>query len=80
MMTTDISKFGINLTIPRIERETDEMFSDRLWWILRQDLRGKTAEEINQMIRLSRIYIHRKYLNCRYSTEVENMVDRMTVG
>jgi hypothetical protein len=74
----NINKHGISIIINRNENETDEMYADRSWWILNQDLRNKSNKEIQQLIKFANIYINKKYLNCKYSPQVETIINQLS--
>ena len=52
--------------------ELNDMFYERCWKVI--NLYPKTEKELNEAIKLSKIWIYKKYFNCQYSDKLENKI------
>ena len=69
----DQNKFGLSLIIQRDGDETDEIYTERVWWILSQNLNDREPEDIERLIALSHIHINRKIKGCEYSDDIDEI-------
>lgn len=51
------------------EVETDQMFRDRCWWIVK-NMHRHTPSDFKKLIALSHLWVSCKYLNVDYGMEV----------
>lgn len=68
----EISKKGKSLLLVKDNNESNEIFLERMWFIVSQD----TIDD--ETIKLSKIWINIKYLECRYSPYIYNKVVNMS--
>jgi hypothetical protein len=66
----DLNKYGINLIIQKDRDETDNLYAERVWWILSQ-MKGNCDPNMEKLIALSYVYINEKK-GCEYSIKLNN--------
>lgn len=62
---------GYSYHIDRLENEVDRSYEMRCWYVT--NLNPKTIEEFNQALKLGKLYVNYKLLNCKYNESVTSM-------
>ena len=73
MNDIEIHVNGRSYMIKRLEQETDQVLSTRLWFIIKQGPENEI--DFLEAERLSKVWYYMKYYGCRYSQELETRVD-----
>lgn len=68
-------KDNLIINIKRYQTEPDEHFRERCLFITSQPL--TCEKDLNKVITYSRIYINHKHLNCHYSKNIMDELDKM---
>jgi hypothetical protein len=63
---------GINYFIPKLENETNKLYNIRKWIICKQE--PTNNNEFKQAEKIAKLYINSKFLNCKYNTSINNLI------
>jgi hypothetical protein len=64
----EFTKNGLSIIINKNKNEPDNIFYDRFWYIISQNICDYT--DMNELIKLSKIWTNIKYYNCKYPREI----------
>lgn len=71
-----VEKDGYVIAIKKETGEPHEHVIERGYFVVSQQ--PETQEEYEEAVRFSRIYINKKYKQCKYDEEIENAVTEMS--
>lgn len=71
----DVNNKGIIYNFDRDSNEINDMFYERCWKAAKQN--PKNEEDLLEAIRLSKLWVYKKYYGCSYSNEVEDTVSKL---
>jgi hypothetical protein len=62
----EFCKNGLSLIINKDKNEPDNIFYDRYWFIISQDI--QKLDKLDELVKLSKIWVNMKYNRCKYSS------------
>lgn len=71
----EVNKNGMLLIIKRHENESEDVFYNRLWFIISQD--EQTLNNFEEIEKLSHVWANIKFLGCRYSSSLYHKIMNM---
>ena len=72
----EFSKNGLSIIVKKDENEPDNFYYERYWFIISQNM--NKYKNMEELIKLSKIWINIKYLKCKYSSSITRKVIKMS--
>lgn len=66
---------GMSYYIEKSKGESDDMFFNRSWFIIKQE--PTSIEEFNILLKKSEIWVKHKYLGCLYEENIQNEINKL---
>lgn len=71
----EIEYNGISYSFKNITQESDEIFYNRIWFIIKNE--PKNIKELDILEKYSKIWINIKYLKCKYNKELTLKINKL---
>ena len=71
----EFNKNGQSIFLQKKDEESDDIFYEKGWFIISQDL--KKYKNLNKLIVYAKIWINMKYRKCKYSDNIEKKIKEM---